>query len=62
MDKMSSLGAQNRRLHARSGGFEIICYKHFEIQRVASEDLVSTLCRPYVDPMSTLCRPYVDLV
>ena len=40
MDKTSSLGAQHPRFDARAGGFEIISYKHFEIQRVASEDLV----------------------
>ena len=40
MDKTSSLGAQNCRFDARDGGLEIISYKHFEIQRVASEDLV----------------------
>ena len=40
MDKASSLGARHRRLHARRVAFEIIPYRHFEIQSVASEDLV----------------------
>ena len=40
MDKASSLGAQHPRFDARDGGIEIISYRHFEIQRVASEDLV----------------------
>ena len=40
MDKTSSLGAQHPRLVARRVAFEIISYRHFEIQRVAGEDLV----------------------
>ena len=40
MDKTSSLGAQHPRFDVRGGGFEIISYKRFKTQRVASEDLV----------------------
>ena len=45
MDNTSSLGARNCWLDVRSGVFEIISYKHFEIQRVSSER------RPCVDPV-----------
>ena len=40
LDKMLALGARSCKFESRRGAFDIIFYKHFEIQRVASEDLV----------------------